>query len=186
VAADGLPPWCETVLDLWFRELEPKAWFTTSRATDLLIVERCLAIHEKVAQALPPEARREPQVALAAVIALDQFPRNMFRATPRAFATDPLALALAKDAVAAGLDRGMVKNERLFLYLPFEHSENLDDQHRSVELFAALGDEELLRHAIAHKAIIERFGRFPHRNAILGRPSTPEEEELLRQPGSSF
>ncbi|HVY42490.1 MAG TPA: DUF924 family protein [Hyphomicrobiaceae bacterium] len=186
MATDGLPPWCETVLHLWFRELEPTAWFTKSRATDRLIVERCLSIHEKVAQELPPEARREPQVALAAVIALDQFPRNMFRGTPRAFATDPLALALAKDAVAAGLDRGMVKNERLFLYLPFEHSENLADQHRSVELFATLGDDELLRHAVAHKAIIERFGRFPHRNSILGRPSTPEEEEFLRQPGSSF
>lgn len=179
-------PWYEVVLALWFGELESEAWFTKSDTTDLLISERCLVVHEELARRLPPETRSNSRAALAAVIALDQFPRNMFRGTPRAFATDPVALALAKDAVASGFDRDTVKNERLFLYLPFEHSESLADQRRSVELFAELDDAELLRYAEAHKVIIERFGRFPHRNAILGRRSTPEEEEFLKQPGSSF
>lgn len=179
-------PWYEVVLALWFGELESEAWFTKSDTTDVLVRERCLVVHEELARRLPPETQSDPRAALAAVIALDQFPRNMFRGTPRAFATDPVALALAKDTVASGLDRGMVKNERLFLYLPFEHSESLADQRRSVELFAALDDAELLRYAEAHKVIIERFGRFPHRNAILGRRSTPKEEEFLKQPGSSF
>jgi uncharacterized protein (DUF924 family) len=97
-----------------------------------------------------------------------------------------MALRIAKAAVAAGLDQRLGKSERMFLYLPFEHSEDRDDQRRSVELFATLGDAELSRYAAAHKAIVDRFGRFPHRNAILGRTSTPEELAFLQQPGSSF
>jgi uncharacterized protein (DUF924 family) len=178
--------WEDVVLDLWFRELGPKAWFTKSDANDALIRERGLAIHERLAGGLPPETRTDPRAALAAVIALDQFPRNMFRGTPRAFATDPLALELAKPAVASGLDKGMSKDERTFLYLPFEHSEDAADQRQCVALFAQLEDPELTRYAEAHKVIIDRFGRFPHRNAILGRTSTPEELEFLTQPGSSF
>jgi len=178
--------WVETVLDLWFRELDPKAWFTKSDATDALIRERGLAIHEQLASELPPETREDARAALAAVIALDQFPRNVFRGTPRAFATDPLALDLAKHAVALGFDTSMSKNERLFLYLPFEHCEGADEQARCVALFAGLDDPELSRYATAHKVIIDRFGRFPHRNEILGRTSTPDELAFLSQPGSSF
>lgn len=133
-----------------------------------------------VPSALPPQAM------LAALIVLDQFPRNMFRDTPRAFATDPLALALARQMVDAGLDRDFSKDERMFLYLPFEHSEQAADQARCCALFALLEDSELLRYAQAHKDIIDRFGRFPHRNATLGRSSTHEEIEFLKQPGSSF
>jgi uncharacterized protein (DUF924 family) len=123
---------------------------------------------------------------LAAVIVFDQFPRNMFRGTPRAFATDPLALALARQMVDAGLDRDFSKDERMFLYLPFEHSEQAGEQVRCCALFALLEDPELLRYAQSHKDIIDRFGRFPHRNVILERVSTPEEIEFLKQPGSSF
>jgi uncharacterized protein (DUF924 family) len=120
------------------------------------------------------------------VIVLDQFPRNMFRGTPLAFATDHLALAVASEAIARGFDNVLDKHRRLFIYLPFEHSEKLDDQHRAVELISNLGDEELLQYAVAHRDIITRFGRFPHRNGILGRPSTTEEVEFLKQPGSAF
>lgn len=178
--------WDDLVLDLWFRELGPKAWFTKSDATDVLIRERGLAVHERLAAELPPDTRIQPRAALAAVIALDQFPRNMFRGTPRAFATDPLALDLAKHAVASGFDKGMSKDERTFLYLPFEHCEGAAEQEQCVALFALLEDPELTHYAEAHKIIIDRFGRFPHRNAILGRTSTPEELEFLTQPGSSF
>ena len=186
MAAGETTLWHEAVLDLWFRELDPKSWFTRSDATDALIGARCLSIHERLARQMPPETRTDPRAALAAVIALDQFPRNMFRGTPRAFATDPLALDLAQYAVAAGFDKASTKNERLFLYLPFEHSEDVAGQQQSVALFGLLDDPELTRYAEAHKVIIDRFGRFPHRNAILGRTSTPEELEFLRQPGSSF
>jgi uncharacterized protein (DUF924 family) len=185
--AAGVPVgWSETVLDLWFRELDPKTWFTKSDATDVLIRERGLIIHEELTGELPPGTHENASAALAAVIALDQFPRNMFRGTPRAFATDPLALGLAKRAVAQSFDKAMSKDERLFLYLPFEHCEDAAAQKECVSLFAQLDDPELLRHAEAHKVIIDRFGRFPHRNAILGRASTLEELEFLKQPGSSF
>jgi len=116
---------------------------------------------------------------------LDQFPRNMFRGAPRAFAADPVALAAAKHAVARGYDRGFPDVEKQFIYLPFEHSESLADQEKACELMRPLGDD-LYDWALRHKRIIERFGRFPHRNEILGRKSTPEEIEFLKQPGSGF
>jgi uncharacterized protein (DUF924 family) len=112
--------------------------------------------------------------------------RNMFRGTPQAFAADAKALDLAAAAVALGFDRALTNDERQFLYLPFEHAESAEAQAHSVALFASLGDPELTKWAEAHKAVIDRFGRFPHRNAVLGRTSTPEEIEFLRQPGSSF
>src|SRR5262249_51790388 len=122
---------------------------------------------------------------LARIIVLDQFPRNMFRGTPRAFAADPLALAAAKHLAAKGYDRDLLPVEKQFAYLPFEHSESLPDQERGCELMKTL-DEDLYGWAVKHKVIIERFGRFPHRNEILGRQSTPEEIEFLKQPGSGF
>jgi uncharacterized protein (DUF924 family) len=122
---------------------------------------------------------------LARIVVLDQFPRNMFRGTPRAFATDALALAAARLAVERGWDRGMLQVEKLFVYLPFEHSEAMADQDRACELMKDFGAEQV-DYAERHRAIIRRFGRFPHRNAILGRASTPEETEFLKQPGSGF
>ena len=128
----------------------------------------------------------DAKTALAAAIVLDQFSRNMFRGTPGAFANDAKALAIAQKAIAKGFAGALSGDERLFLYLPFEHHENVDAQARSVELISALGDPELTKYAQAHKDIIDRFGRFPHRNAILGRTSTAEEMEFLNGQGSSF
>jgi uncharacterized protein (DUF924 family) len=123
-------------------------------------------------------------------VLLDQFPRNMFRGTPRAFAADPLALDTARYAVEQGYDKVLLPVERLFAYLPFEHSESLADQLRACELIKPLESfpetDDAYRYALAHLDVIQRFGRFPHRNAILGRASTPEEIEFLQQPGSSF
>jgi uncharacterized protein (DUF924 family) len=123
-------------------------------------------------------------------VVLDQFPRNMFRGTARAFATDALALEAARHAVASGYDRAMLPVERLFVYLPFEHAEALADQETACELMAPLDrfpeTADVGRYAIAHRDVIRRFGRFPHRNAALGRASTPDEIEFLKGPGSSF
>jgi uncharacterized protein (DUF924 family) len=131
-----------------------------------------------------------PRGALARVIVLDQFTRNAFRGTPQAFAGDARALATARDAIARGYDAALAPRERHFLYMPFEHSEAMADQERSVALFEALardtGLDDPLDWAIRHADVIRRFGRFPHRNAILGRPSTPAELEYLAQPGSGF
>ena len=128
--------------------------------------------------------------ALARILLLDQFTRNIFRDTPRAFAGDERALATAEDAVARGFDRQLSFNERWFMYMPFEHAESVEAQHRSLELFGALaretGNDDALVWARKHADVIFRFGRYPHRNAILGRASTPEEVAFLREPGSSF
>jgi uncharacterized protein (DUF924 family) len=128
----------------------------------------------------------DAKTALAAVIVLDQFSRNMFRSTPSAFANDAKALDIVQKALAKGFAEKLSTEEQLFLYLPFEHQENIDAQARSVELISALGDPELTKYAQAHKNVIDQFGRFPHRNVILGRISTAEELEFLKEPGSSF
>ena len=128
----------------------------------------------------------DSKTALAAVIVLDQFSRNMFRGTPNAFENDAKALAIAEAAIGGGFAEALSADGRLFLYLPFEHHEGAEAQARCVELMSALGDPELTKYAQAHKDIIDRFGRFPHRNAILGRRSTEEELEFLEGPGSSF
>ena len=121
----------------------------------------------------------DPMTAIAAVIALDQFPRNMFRGSPRAFATDALALSIAQHAIAAGWDEELTQQQRLFLYMPFQHAEDRAVQARSIELFTRLGLGENLDYANRHKEIVDRFGRFPHRNEVLGRVSTPEEVEFI-------
>ncbi|HWB47175.1 MAG TPA: DUF924 family protein [Hyphomicrobiaceae bacterium] len=183
----GLKPgWAGDVLAFWFREITPEQWFKKSDAFDAEVRDRFLAIHEGVARLTDAACLTDAATALAAVIALDQFPRNMFRGTPRAFATDTRALAIATAAIERGYDATFPKDERSFFYLPFEHCEDKDTQARCVALVAALGDPDLLKWAEAHKAIIDRFGRFPHRNEILARASTPEEREFLTQPGSSF
>ncbi|NJD30748.1 MAG: DUF924 domain-containing protein [Gammaproteobacteria bacterium] len=179
------PRWVAEVLDFWFREIGPTNWFAKSDDVDGQIRSRFDRLHEQVSLE-DPTALVTPRAALAAVIVLDQFSRNMFRGSPRAFASDPLARRLAADAVARGLDRDLTPDQRLFLYLPFEHSEDRADQARSVELIGQLGNERWTLYAEAHRTIIDRFGRFPHRNAILGRTSTPEELELLKDPMGSF
>jgi len=176
------------VLRFWFGEgaergKAHKRWFEKDSTFDDEVRSRFLPLYEELAAA--NQWLDSPQECLARIVVLDQFPRNMFRGTPRAFATDPLALAAARHAVAHGYDHGLLPVEKQFVYLPFEHSESLADQERACELMRPLG-EDLHDWALRHKAIIERFGRFPHRNAILGRASTQEEIEFLKQPGSGF
>lgn len=178
--------WVTAVLAFWFDELDRVAWFKKSAETDHTIRDRFYATYDEIAKADEGALVVDARTALAGIIVLDQFPRNIFRDQPKAFATDGKALRLAKAAVAAGLDEGMSVNERLFMYLPFEHSEEMADQKQSVALLGALGDDELTRYAVAHREVIATYGRFPHRNAILGRISTAEEEAYLAKPGSGF
>ncbi len=173
------PDWIEEVLHFWFEELQPDLWFTRNEPLDATIRQRFLPLYEQLAQQVPPAALSTARGALAAVIVLDQFPRNMFRGAPRAFATDDQALAIASQAIRASLDRQLPPLQRQFLCMPFQHAEDPATQARSIELFAGIG-AETLDFAQRHKAIIDRFGRFPHRNAALGRPSTPEELEFLK------
>jgi len=177
--------WVDAVLGFWFVECDEQDWFGKDAAFDEAIRVRFMPLYRRL-QSQADDIAQSPRQALAAVVVLDQFPRNMFRNDPRAYATDALALGIAKAAIASGLDKVLSKRERLFLYLPLEHSENVDDQIVACDLTAATGDVRWTRYALAHKAIIERFGRFPHRNAVLGRPSTPEELAFLETPGSAF
>jgi uncharacterized protein (DUF924 family) len=179
------PGWVQDVLGFWFGELGEERWFAKDAQLDGTIRDRFEDLHGRLL-ACGTDDLAEPRALLAAVIVLDQFSRNIYRGTPRAFSADPLARQLAGRAVDAGLDRGMSAAQRMFLYLPFEHSEHRDDQARAVELIARLGNEDWTRYAKAHKALIDRFGRFPHRNEILGRSSTPEEVAALQAPMGSF
>ena len=152
--------------------------------------ERFLAIYEKAAAGDLAGWPAEPRSLLALIIVLDQFPRNMFRGAARAFSTDAQALAAAQRMVAAGWDQGLLPVERMFVYLPFEHAEDAAMQARALELFDSIATApelgDVIDYARRHQTVIARFGRFPHRNEILGRVSTPEELEFLSQPGSSF
>ena len=176
------------ILKFWFGEgaergKAHKRWFEKNATFDAEIRSRFLPLYEELSR--NDDWLSQPGDCLARIVVLDQLPRNMFRNTPRAFAADAKALAAAKHAVAKGYDRDLLSVEKQFVYLPFEHSEGLADQERACELMKPLGDD-LYDWALRHKRIIERFGRFPHRNAILGRASTPEEAEFLKQPGSAF
>jgi uncharacterized protein (DUF924 family) len=174
----------QQILDFWFRQ-ERKAWFRKDPAFDAEIRARFLALYERAATGQLADWMQAPKSCLALVVVLDQFGRNMFRDSARAFAADPLALEAARTLVDRGWDAAFSDDERGFAYLPFEHSESLADQERCCALLRPLG-EESYRYAERHREIIARFGRFPHRNAALGRASTPKEIEFLAQPGSSF
>lgn len=183
------------MLLFWFgppaeRGRPQKRWFVKDADFDREIRLRFLCLYEEASAGRRSPWKAQAADCLALVIVLDQFPRNMFRGTARAFETDAVALDAARHAVDRGLDRDMLAVERLFLYLPFEHSEALADQDLACELIKPLEliepALEAYRYAVLHRDIIARFGRFPHRNAILGRPSTPEEIEFLKGPGSSF
>jgi uncharacterized protein (DUF924 family) len=178
------PAWVGEVLRFWFEELSEAQWFAKDDDLDAQIRERFGSLHERLVEDGCTDTA--PRQLLAAVIVLDQFSRNMFRASPRAYLTDATARRLSRTAVEQGLDAAMTPHERLFLYLPFEHSEDIVDQALAVDLIGAVGDPAWTRDAMAHKAIIERFGRFPHRNAVLGRVSTDEELELLAKPKAWF
>jgi len=172
------------VLAFWF-DVHPNDWFVKNPAFDAEVRSRFLGLHEAAASGRLAHWADEPRSCLALVIVLDQFPRNMFRDEARAFATDPLALAAARVILQRGWDKQMSPSERLFAYLPFEHSEALEDQNLSCDLMQGF-DEGQRRHAERHRDIIRRFGRFPHRNSSLGRQSTPAEIDFLAQPGSGF
>jgi uncharacterized protein (DUF924 family)/quercetin dioxygenase-like cupin family protein len=179
-------PEIDRVLSFWFEALRPEQWFAVDETVDDEVRARFGTLHRRLADCVPPDWEQTPEGCLAAVIVLDQFPRNMFRGEPRAFATDAAALALADRAIGRGFDRALSAARRKFLYMPFQHGENAADQARSVELFAALGDPQTLDFARRHKEIVDRFGRFPHRNTVLGRVSTEEELAFLERPDSAF
>ncbi|MEB3283447.1 MAG: DUF924 family protein [Lyngbya sp.] len=185
------------ILAFWFGSPEDenygkprKVWFQKNSEFDEQIRSDFLADYELASQGKLKNWKESPDSCLALILLLDQFPRNLFRGQPEAFATDSQALEVAKYAVSQGFDRQMLPVKRWFIYLPFEHSENLVDQEKSIELTRQLSDDpdskSSIDYAIRHWEIIKQFGRFPHRNSILGRESTPEEQEFLKQPGSSF
>jgi uncharacterized protein (DUF924 family) len=192
-----VPSRAEEVLDFWFgREDEPgygefrEAWFRKDPAFDATVLARFSGLYEEAAAGDLDGWCEEAQGCLALVIVLDQFPRNMFRGDGRTHAADATALETAGYAVEHALDRELPAFQRMFLYMPFMHSENVEDQRRSVELFGLLADEpdgpDVTSYAAGHREIVERFGRFPHRNGILGRETTPEEAAFLKTEGSSF
>ena len=160
--------WRSDVLRFWFG-LEPKQWWDGGAELDHRITQNFLKLWVEKRQLSVDAFVDAPLTAAAAVILFDQFPRNMFRDHADQFATDHLALGIAKAAISRGFDEQLEHDERKFLYMPFEHSENLDDQNLSVLLFSELNDDEQVKYAKLHRDIIERFGRFPHRNAMLGR-----------------
>jgi uncharacterized protein (DUF924 family) len=193
----GAGPGAREVLDFWFGEpgspahgKSREAWFRKDPAFDAEIRARFLALHAAAALGERDHWRKEPATLLALIVVLDQFSRNLYREDPRAFSQDAMALDCAQLMLARGWDARLLPVERQFAYLPFEHAEDLALQDRSVALFAALEDfpetRGLTVWAEKHRAIVRRFGRFPHRNAALGRASTPEEVAFLGEPGSRF
>jgi uncharacterized protein (DUF924 family) len=174
------------VIDFWFCELTSKDWWRKDPALDRQIANRFLSVHAAAAQCELYKWRSNPLGWLAEVIVLDQFSRNIFRGSARAFQYDSLALCLAQTAIAANAQEALNAAQRAFLYMPFMHSESSIIHELAVKLFAEPGLEWNLDFELKHKAIIDQFGRYPHRNAILGRKSTQEELDFLKRPGSAF
>ena len=184
------------ILDFWFGREDEKGygefrdeWFQKDEEFDRQIRERFLEDYERASRGEYDGWQEEPGSCLALVILLDQFPRNLFRGDTRTHATDDKALDISREAIQKGFDRKLPPFQRHFLYMPFMHSEDLEDQQRSVALFRDLAEEggpDVLEYAKGHRDIVGRFGRFPHRNEMLGRETTAEEAEFLEQPGSPF
>ena len=176
----------QEILKFWFEELEPKQWWIKDLELDQLIIARFSEIHTRATCCELSVWRKTAQGRLAEIIVLDQFSRNMFRGSPFSFAYDALALALSQEAISSGANQHLIPVERNFIYMPFMHSESLQIHEQAVELFRSNGQQGNLDYELKHKVIIERFGRYPHRNKVLGRESTDDEIEFLQQPGSSF
>ncbi|MFA5679085.1 MAG: DUF924 family protein [Pseudomonas sp.] len=176
----------QDILDFWFAELEPSAWWSKDEQLDQLIRQRFSDLHRQAALGELWLWRQTAEGRLAEIIVLDQLSRNMFRGQPEAFAQDSLALVLAQEAVAAGVDQLLPVVQRRFIYMPYMHSESLLIHEQALRLFSAPGMEDNLGFEHRHRDILLRFGRYPHRNQILGRQSTEEELAFLTQPGSSF
>lgn len=171
----------EEVINFWFKECTPKQWFTKDEAFDAKLRERFGGVHRAIMNGETTHWRSTPEGRLAEIIVLDQFSRNMFRGTPRAFASDPLALKLAKEAIAAGADTKVTRVMRRFFYMPLMHSEEWNAHKKALWLFLVSFNLSALMYEIDHARVIWRFGRYPSRNAILGRTSTPEEIEFLKK-----
>lgn len=176
----------QSILHFWFTELTPKHHYAKDAALDQAIRTRFGATLDAAARCELFSWRATPEGRLAEVLVLDQFSRNVYRDTPQAFAQDALALVLAQELVASGQDRSLPLAQRSFAYMPYMHSESALVHAQAVALFSQPGMEDTLRFELRHKDIIDRFGRYPHRNAILGRTSTPAELAFLSEPGSSF
>ena len=192
-----MPSRAEEVLDFWFgRAGDPgygesrEVWFRRDPEFDARVTDQFAGLYEEAAAGDLDDWREEARSCLALVIVLDQFPRNMFRGEGRTHATDGAALEASRYAVEHALERELPAFQRMFLYMPFMHSEDREDQRRSVELFGLLADEpdgpDVTSYAAGHREIVERFGRFPHRNEVLGRQTTSEEAVFLTTEGSSF
>ncbi len=176
----------EEVYSFWFEECGRKDWFGGGAELDDEIKARFRETHLALASGAGGEWNSTPENRLAMIVVLDQFPRNIYRGTALAFATDGLALAQAEQAIQVGGDKRVPEEFRIFFYLPFEHAEDISHQDRSVALFTELGDGEYLDYAQRHRDVIATYGRFPHRNQALGRPSTDAEARYLAQPGAGF
>lgn len=174
------------VLTFWFEELTPSQWWQKDEELDKKIQQKFENLHQQASQCELYLWRTSAKGRLAEILILDQFSRNMFRDTPKAFAQDPLALCLAQQAIAIGVDKELNTLERSFLYMPFMHSESLLIHQKACQLYQANGIDSNYQFELKHCEIIEKFGRYPHRNHILNRESSAEEIEFLKQPNSSF
>lgn len=175
-----------TVIDFWFQEIDNKQWWVKDQTFDRLLEERFGRLHQQASSCELVDWRTTAQGRLAEIIILDQFSRNIHRDTTQAFACDSLALALAQEAVASGADKELVEQQRSFLYLPFMHSESPVIHTKALQLFTDLGNQTTIDFENKHKNIIDRFGRYPHRNSVLNRQSSEEEILFLQEKGSSF
>lgn len=173
--------WSAEVIHFWFDELGVDDWFGSSKTVDDQIIERFQELWEEQRSKVAADFLETSETALAAILLFDQFPRNMYRGTAEAFATDHLALQIAQEAIDRALDHQLKEDQRMFAYMPFMHSEDLEDQTRSLGLFTALGNENNIKFAKAHRDIIVQYGRFPHRNVLLGRETRPEEQAAIDQ-----
>jgi len=174
------------VIRFWFEEAKPAQWFAKDKVFDKLIARRFSHLHEAAGRCELYEWRSNVHGRLAEIIILDQFSRNLFRNKPQAFSNDAMALSLAQEAVFQDLDDQLTISQKQFLYMPFMHSESLIIHDIALRLFNTAGLEDSLEYERRHRRILERFGRYPHRNAALGRKSTDEEKQFLKEPGSHF
>lgn len=176
----------EDIIDFWFNAIDSKQWFKKDDDFDLLLIAQFSNLHASAEKSELYHWRRDAQGRLAEIIVLDQFSRNIHRNTPNAFSNDPMALALAQEAVALGCHNELDVIEQSFLFMPYMHSESVSIHEVAVELFNSTGLDKTIEYELKHQAIINKFGRYPHRNEILNRQSTAAEQEFLTQPGSSF
>lgn len=174
------------IVSFWFEEIDSMHWYKKDEAFDELLRERFLSVHESATRAELFWWRDSAKGRLAEIIVLDQFSRNMFRDQPESFAHDAMALCLAQEAITAGADKELSEQEKSFMYMPYMHSESIEIHEVALTLFGRLKSKSNLQYEQRHKAIIDRFGRYPHRNELLNRPSTPEEIVFLQEPGSRF